>query len=450
MPVIRPALTSTCGWVVDEELTAVDAVAQVVLEGEPLDDRRAELLGEGLAVIAPLLLSVVHGDVGVGEKGPGAGAGGGESRDADARRDMELMTAHEPRLTEALEDALGDFQGTAAALDGRQEQHELVAADARDRVTLPDKLRQLGADQAQQRVPFQVTGRIVHDLEPVEVEEHYRHHLPLPFRLRQRHVEAVHQQRPVGQAGEGVVIGDVTDLLLRPLLLADVQHGADHALRLAALGEKDARLAGEPVEAAVRPEGAEFRIVGSPVPQRAGDLLLDPLAILGMDAREAIFHGASSCARLQAEEAVVLVGASRGVPGTSRSKMPIPPATWASWSHSSLSRSWSLTCSCCRRPPIKESAMRLKDPPRLASSSRPAVSARLSRSPSATRIAFVSSAASGFRIERATRPEASRAREAAPTPEATSSQKAASRACFARASSRAASSCSPSTAAFKR
>jgi hypothetical protein len=72
-----------------------------------------------------------------------------------------------------------------------------------------------------------VPEAVVHGLEPVEVDEQQRDRRSLALRPRQHVVEAVPEQRSVGQAGQRVVEGGLGLLLagvaLGPLLCHHAQ-----------------------------------------------------------------------------------------------------------------------------------------------------------------------------------------------------------------------------------
>ena len=79
----------------------------------------------------------------------------------------------------------------------------------------------------EQAVAGGVAERVVDVLEAVEVEEQHRDARVLPARAHDRARQALRQQRAVGQAGEGVVVGEVAQFLLGALLVGDVVDHAD-------------------------------------------------------------------------------------------------------------------------------------------------------------------------------------------------------------------------------
>ena len=96
---------------------------------------------------------------------------------------------------------------------------ELVAADAGDRVADAHARPQPLAHRHEQPVAGIVAEAVVHRLEVVEVDEQHGHRLVAP--LLERVVEAVAEQRPVGELGERIVEGLELQLALP---LAELGH----------------------------------------------------------------------------------------------------------------------------------------------------------------------------------------------------------------------------------
>ena len=119
-----------------------------------------------------------------------------------------------------LADLPRDLGGVLLGADARDEQRELVAAEARDRVALADVLLDPLGDLAQQLVADRVAERVVDDLEAVEVEEEDGQPLVVPVGLGHGERQAVVEEQAVGQVRQRVVEGEVLDLLLGALALA--------------------------------------------------------------------------------------------------------------------------------------------------------------------------------------------------------------------------------------
>jgi hypothetical protein len=121
-------------------------------------------------------------------------------------------------------------------LEVGEDDHELVAALARDGVHLAHARDQAPRDVLQDEVARVVAERVVHDLEAVEVQEQHRDVALLAARGHDRLVQAVLHEAPVGQPGERVVVRHVVDGALGVQALGDVLHqrgeAGDVALRV--------------------------------------------------------------------------------------------------------------------------------------------------------------------------------------------------------------------------
>ena len=100
---------------------------------------------------------------------------------------------------------------------------ELVAAEPRDSVTGADRASDPVRDLAQQRIAGGVTPGVVDQLEVVEVDEHHSDRaVALTLHTRQRLLETVSEKCAVGQAGQVIVHGAPTQLVLDAAHLGDV------------------------------------------------------------------------------------------------------------------------------------------------------------------------------------------------------------------------------------
>ena len=119
--------------------------------------------------------------------------------------------------------------GVLYAVDVPDDEDELVAAEAGRGLARPHAVHEPVADLLEHGVPRFVAQAVVHDLEPVEVEEEHGDVGAVPAVPCQFLVQAVEEQGPVGQAGEGVVERLVGERLLGLDLLGDVLDGHDVA-----------------------------------------------------------------------------------------------------------------------------------------------------------------------------------------------------------------------------
>ena len=202
--------------------------------------------------------------------------------DADARPERHLPTTDLDNAREVLEEALRDAYRESFGRLVEQER-ELVAAEASQRVCGPDRLRETRRNHLQQLVAGAVTERVVDLLEAVEVDEENRETISGTRGARERLLEPVAEERTVGEPGEAVVERLPRQLLLEPDALGDVT-GVQH----------DA--ADEPVCAQVGHVRLELPPLAEPIPQPELDLVR-----------------LSACARFLEELAIVRVH-ERGEP----------------------------------------------------------------------------------------------------------------------------------------
>ena len=91
------------------------------------------------------------------------------------------------------------------------------------------QLREPLGDGGQQQVADRVAERVVDVLEAVEIEEQHGELAVPPMRAGDRLSDAIGEQRPVGQAGQRVVVSHVHDALVGETPLGDLglQSGVD-------------------------------------------------------------------------------------------------------------------------------------------------------------------------------------------------------------------------------
>ena len=156
---------------------------------------------EQLVTRLAALLGAVHRRVGVPDHGLGVRLlAARRQRDAQARRQEGLAVVECERGADGGRHPLGDQHGVALTADVAHDR-ELVAAEARHRVARPDDPAEAVGDVHEQAVAGVVTERVVDHLEPVEVEEQDRDAEGGAPGPRQRLLEAVEEQRAVGQPG---------------------------------------------------------------------------------------------------------------------------------------------------------------------------------------------------------------------------------------------------------
>ena len=130
--------------------------------------------------------------------------------------------------------------GLVDPADLGQDDDEFVAAQTADRVGAAYAAGQALGHFLQYRVADGMAEAVVDALEAVEVDKHHGHLAMLAPRRRQRLLQAVEKQHPVGQVGQVIVLGQMTGARLGLLALGDVgQHHhivGDLAQRIADAG----------------------------------------------------------------------------------------------------------------------------------------------------------------------------------------------------------------------
>ena len=76
---------------------------------------------------------------------------------------------------------------------------------------------------------------IVHILEFIEIEHRDSHLILIPLGLGQGDTEAIGEELPVGKTRQGIMVGHLLDLFLRPLAFTDVADALDRAYHVARL-----------------------------------------------------------------------------------------------------------------------------------------------------------------------------------------------------------------------
>ena len=163
-------------------LRLVDEAQLVVLHGRPqvplqlapgVDHRVEPRLEEGEPAAARLL-GAVERQVGVAQQLLGRGAVAGAAGDADAGRDPHLLVLEPERLDHRGHDPPRGRRHVARLARPLLEHRELVPAQPGDEVALADHAPDPPRHLPQQLVPGRVAVRVVHRLEPVEVEDQQR------------------------------------------------------------------------------------------------------------------------------------------------------------------------------------------------------------------------------------------------------------------------------------
>ncbi len=194
---------------------------------DPRRGRLAPLLGLlGLArvaeqgdLVAPVLLRPVHRLVGRRQHRLGAAAPAAEHRDADADRRADRVGRAALAFGHLGTQVFAQRQ-RAGGIGLRHQHGELVAGEAGDDVGAAYAFAKRLGDLADQVVAGLVAERVVDRLEPVDVDDHHRALAAVAGAEGDVLVELAAEAAPVEQPGERVVVGQIAQLGLGPLGLA--------------------------------------------------------------------------------------------------------------------------------------------------------------------------------------------------------------------------------------
>ena len=149
--------------------------------------------------------------------------------DADAGADEHLGAGDRERVSQGVDEALGRGVRLGVGRQLLEQDAELVAAPPADRVAGTHAGGEARRDLLEEQVAGDVPEGVVDALEPVEVEVQHGERSSPTGRLLERVLEAVCEQRAVGEVRERVVEGLVRELVLERLALGDVACVEDDA-----------------------------------------------------------------------------------------------------------------------------------------------------------------------------------------------------------------------------
>ena len=208
--------------VAEHQFVVADGAAQACLQHQVLVHDLVQLRRIELGIVLAQGLGVVHGGIGGAHHAVDAVAVEREQADADAGAGHDFAAGHVDRRAHAAADALDQVGHTLGAGLVVDHQHELVAADARDRVVFAHVRFQAAGNFLQHHVAGFVAEVVVDVLEVVEVEKGQRTQHPIFQRMVDRLLQLVLQQGAVGQAGERVVVRQVVQAALVIARFGDV------------------------------------------------------------------------------------------------------------------------------------------------------------------------------------------------------------------------------------
>ncbi len=183
------------GLILEDELAQSHRLEELVLGTDAARDRRLLDRLVDVDALGPCL-GAVERDVGLRDQLLDRLVAAGVDRDADAGVEIEARAPHlEGRLAQRADQALGGG-ARAGGVAVVEQQRELVAAEARQRVLLARRGLQARGDVLEQQVAGGMAERVVDVLEAVEVEEEERH-VPAGAAARTRS-PAAHRRRARG------------------------------------------------------------------------------------------------------------------------------------------------------------------------------------------------------------------------------------------------------------
>jgi hypothetical protein len=142
-----------------------------------------------------------------------------EAGDADARAGNHGAAVGGERVLEVVQHLAGR-QLRAIDVGGRQQHRELVAAQTRNRVGGAQRAPQPRRHLLQHLIAGMMAVGVVDLLEAVQIDHEQRQPLFIAGRSQNGLLEAIVQQRAIGQVGEQIVVGQVGDALVGEVPLA--------------------------------------------------------------------------------------------------------------------------------------------------------------------------------------------------------------------------------------
>ncbi|KFB72423.1 MAG: hypothetical protein AW09_002394 [Candidatus Accumulibacter phosphatis] len=185
-------------------------------------------------LVAPTLLGRVAGNIRLTQELGGVFDAGRDGRQPDAHSDLEAAPCPgKSVIVDGCDEVFGDLTGL---LQGAvvEQQAELVATQPGQGITLAKHPGQNAFDLFEQFIPCSMTGRVIDDLELIQVEITEGMMGAVLFGTGECTVQPFFELTPVNQPGEGVVRRFMSDLPGQLARLGDVaehQHGAEYLSR---------------------------------------------------------------------------------------------------------------------------------------------------------------------------------------------------------------------------
>ena len=208
--------------VVQHELLAFQRAPQLRLHRQALGHARRHGRGVELVAVSSALLGVVHGGIGGLDQGIGLALVERIERNADRGGDVKLAFVHLERLAQHVQHLLRHHDRLIGMGQVLENDRELVTAQACHGIDLARATTEASGDVLEQAVAQRVSEAVVDGLESVQVEEQQCHQVFLPVGAVDGLLQAVAEQRAVGQVGQRVVKRQVVELRLVAHQFGDV------------------------------------------------------------------------------------------------------------------------------------------------------------------------------------------------------------------------------------
>ena len=240
-------------------------------------------LGVILETVASGLLGLVHGRVGIAQNLLGVLAVVGDHRYADTGPDMKIAPLEREGLPQHMQNLLGHAFHGGRVIDTGEHDQEFVAGQARHHIVGTQAAGQAIRHLDQHQVAGAMTEGIVDLLEAIQIQVHDHGLLALALAHADRLLHAIETEYAVGQAGQGIEIGLLDQLLLVRLALADVFHRQQEtagAAFIAILLENRRDGQHNPETLPAGPTGTDLALPGPPLAQLL-DHLVEQLGRVG-------------------------------------------------------------------------------------------------------------------------------------------------------------------------
>ncbi len=203
---------------------------QIALELNTVVDAGTHGALEALHGSSSALFGAVHRRVGMRDERLDALAVLRIKSDADAGRGMHVDLCHPHGRLQHLHHAIRQSPRVVRMIDRGHQQHELIAADACDRIGGTYQSRQAAGDLLQELIAGCMSQGIVHEFEAVEIAHHQRERPPIAVGPRHRLRQTIIEEYAIGQPRERIVRGEMPQLAGGGLEPAGAR--TDHLLEL--------------------------------------------------------------------------------------------------------------------------------------------------------------------------------------------------------------------------